>query len=398
LRAAGGLATTALLAGCGFLPRDGAAPSALASQASANLVAPNDAPVLDYVLLDIDRKAVALFGTPLGVSLYATFGSEGGPAPNITIGVGDVVQVTIFESQAGGLFIPADAGSRAGNFVTLPNQTIDRKGVLTVPYAGDIPAVGRTIPELQQVVDQALAQRAIEPQTVITVVSRSSSQASVVGAVTTPSKIEIGPAGERVLGVIAKANGITAPGYETYVTVERGDRRATVYFDAILADSKENIYIKPSDVIYVYREPHKYVAFGAVKTPGQMDFGARDLSLVEAIAKTNGLDDARADPHDVFLYRFAPRDLLARAGVSLARFPTSQKTIPVVFRANFRDPSSYFAATTFQIANKDVIYVSNASAYELYKVLTLLSSVAYTFGYTPAVTVGAYKTIAALGQ
>ncbi len=54
----------------------------------------------------------------------------------------DVVSVTIFESQSGGLFIPADAGSRAGNFVTIPNQTVDRNGTITVPYAGRVRASG----------------------------------------------------------------------------------------------------------------------------------------------------------------------------------------------------------------------------------------------------------------
>ena len=34
----------------------------------------------------------------------------------------------IFEAAAGGLFIPAEAGVRPGNFVTLPNQPIDTKG------------------------------------------------------------------------------------------------------------------------------------------------------------------------------------------------------------------------------------------------------------------------------
>jgi polysaccharide export outer membrane protein len=391
-----GLAQSFVMAACGVLSRDGASTSALESEAAANMTAPANAPVFDYVLLDIDNKAVAVFGTPPVSSLYATFGHEGAPAPEIRLGVGDVVQVTVFESQAGGLFIPTDAGARAGNFVTMPPQIIDRKGTVTIPYAGDIPAVGRTIPDLQNTINKALTNRAIEPQTVLSLISRSSSQASVVGAVNTPSKIEVGPAGERVLGIIAKANGINGPGYETYVTVQRGTREATVYFDTILADSRENIFIKPGDTVYVYREPHRYVAFGAMKAPGQIDFGASQLTLVEAIARAAGLDDSRADPHDVFLYRFTPRTLLERAGVPLDKFPSDQTSIPVIFRANFRDPSSYFAAQNFKIANKDVIYVSNAAAYEFDKVLTLLNNASYTAGYVPYYAAQAYTSVGVL--
>src|SRR5262245_43364123 len=45
------------------------------------------------------------------------------PLPRgITLGIGDIVSVTIFEPP-GGLFVPSDAWVGPGNFVTLPNQT-----------------------------------------------------------------------------------------------------------------------------------------------------------------------------------------------------------------------------------------------------------------------------------
>jgi protein involved in polysaccharide export with SLBB domain len=78
------------------------------------------------------------------------------PLPRgITLGIGDVVSVTIFEPP-GGLFVPSDAGARPGNFVTLPNQIVDSNGNITVPYAGTIPAAGRTPSEVQQAINEAL--------------------------------------------------------------------------------------------------------------------------------------------------------------------------------------------------------------------------------------------------
>ena len=47
------------------------------------------------------------------------------PPRGITLGIGDVVSVTIFEAEAGGLFLPSEAGARPGNFVTLPDQMVD---------------------------------------------------------------------------------------------------------------------------------------------------------------------------------------------------------------------------------------------------------------------------------
>jgi polysaccharide export outer membrane protein len=78
------------------------------------------------------------------------------PRRGITLGVGDVVSVTIFEAEAGGHFVPSEAGARPGNFVTLPDQIVDSDGNITVPYAGTIRAAGRTPSEVQQAITEAL--------------------------------------------------------------------------------------------------------------------------------------------------------------------------------------------------------------------------------------------------
>ena len=95
------------------------------------------------------------------------------PPPEIKFGIGDVVSVTIFEAAAGGLFIPSEAGVRPGNFVTLPNQPIDTKGFISVPYAGLVPAAGKTPSEVEQEIVDRIKNRAIEPQVVVALVRRT---------------------------------------------------------------------------------------------------------------------------------------------------------------------------------------------------------------------------------
>ena len=101
--------------------------------------------------------------------------SDRRPPAEIRFGIGDVVGVTIFEAAAGGLFIPIEAGVRPGNFITLPNQAVDSKGNLSVPYAGAIPAQNRTPAQVQQSIVDALRNRAIEPQAVVSLVEQRTS-------------------------------------------------------------------------------------------------------------------------------------------------------------------------------------------------------------------------------
>ncbi|MBR7518845.1 polysaccharide biosynthesis/export family protein, partial [Mycobacterium tuberculosis] len=75
--------------------------------------------------------------------------------------------------------------------VTLPEQTVDRAGYISVPYAGQILAAGRGVAEIQRDIEAKLGNRAIEPQAVVALVSQSSSQATLIGELNAPGKISL---------------------------------------------------------------------------------------------------------------------------------------------------------------------------------------------------------------
>lgn len=381
-----------VLASCSALPRSGPDDGLIASRATETLTTPDRAVGIDYALVDITKHVSAYFAVEDPATLLSGFGGGRGGAPSLPLGVGDIVEVAIFESGAGGLFIPADAGSRPGNFVTLPQQRIDTNGTLSVPYAGQIQAAGRTVSDVQTQIEQALQNRAIEPQVVITVVQSRSTEVAVLGDVNNPSKLEINPNGERILDVIARAGGLSTPGIETYVTLDRRGRQATVLFDTLIAVPSENIFVVPGDTIYVDRERRTYLAFGAAGLNGRFDFEESTLSLGEALGKAGGLLDARADPKQVFLYRTVDQASLRKVGVDTTRFGTTS-AIPVVFRANLADPAGFFAVQNFGMKDKDIIYVSNADSVELVKFLEIVNAVSTTYS---GVAVDAAATKAAV--
>jgi len=285
----------------------------------------------------------------------------------IRLGIGDVVSVTIFEAAAGGLFIPIEAGVRPGNFITLPNQAVDSQGNISVPYAGGIRASGRTPSEVQQNIVEALRNRAIEPQAVVALIEQRTSLISVIGEVNTPSRFPASAAGEHILDAITRAGGPKGQGYDTWVMLEREGKRATVPFGALVYEPTNNIFVHAYDVVYVYREPQTFLAFGASGAQGQFNFEAWRISLAEAVAKAGGLNDTLADPGSVFLYRGETREVAERLGADLSKH--DGPIVPVIYIVNFKDPAGYFLATKFQMRNKDVIYISNAAAVETAKAM-----------------------------
>jgi polysaccharide biosynthesis/export protein len=344
--------------GCSWMPTSGPAVYDVAAGAT-------NPGVLPYELIQLTPQVEQILAAS-APSFASTFSDRRVPA-EIRFGIGDVVSVTIFEAAAGGLFIPAEAGVRPGNFITLPNQAVDHNGNISVPYTSGIHALGRTPPEVQQEIVNVLKNRAIEPQVVVSLVDQRTSLISVLGEVRAPSRFPASAEGEHILDTVARAGGPSGQGFDTWVMLERGRRREIVPFGALVYNPSNNIFTHPNDTIYVYREPQTFVAFGATGKQGQYTFDAWRISLAEAVGKATGLDDTRAEPGAVFLYRGEPRPVAEKLGINVSKY--NSPVIPVIYNVNFRDPSGYFIATQMQIQNKDVLYVSNATTVETAKFL-----------------------------
>lgn len=357
-----------LTAGCGSLLLPSSGPNSVTIRAQATWHGP------PYGLVKLTPAVIKTLEEYGPRSLTAIFGDHR-PPPEIHFGIGDVVSVTIFEAAAGGLFIPSEAGVRPGNFVTLPNQPVDTKGFISVPYAGLVPTAGKTPSQVEQEVVDRIKNRAIEPQVVVALVTQNTSLITVIGEVNqqnVPSgRIPAMPAGERLLDYITRAGGLRDQGQDLWVVVERRGRRAAVPFGAIVYEPGNNIWIWPDDTIYVYKEPQTYLAFGASGQQGEFQFSAGPqssawrMTLAEAVAAAGGLLDAQADPGSVFLFRREPRALAELLGVDCSKM--EGPTVPVVYSVSFADPGGYFLATQMQMRNKDVLFVANAESVEITK-------------------------------
>ena len=364
---------TLVVAGCSQLPVGGPNHFVIDREASNTVIASPRAVVLDYVVADISRSVLDNVADVGPESFFGTFGTGRGSAPELRLGVGDVLAVSIYESSAGGLFSNGVVGTRTSGYFALPAQAIDHRGTISVPVAGELHAAGKSVAELSREIERKLAKRAIEPQVSIALVEQNATDVSVFGDATGSAKLRIKPGGERILDMIARA-GLRVPGYEIFVTLRRKNIRATVYFPTLLRNTAENIYVKPGDIIYVYRDPQRYIAVGALGNTGQTSgltgqftFDSERQSLAEGVAKAGGLLDSRAHPSHVFLYRLEYRKVLEKMGLDLSRFHRDETLIPTIYRANYRDPSVFFFASQFPMRNRDIIYVANADSVEAEK-------------------------------
>src|ERR1700686_3236769 len=376
------IAVAALLPACALLPGTGPTSEAVNGNATAGV---RSTAALPYALVDVSADTIGFLSQPNVVSFKGEFPDKR-PKPNQVIGIGDVLNMSIFEAAPGGLFTPGQAaGARPGNFVDLPAQAVDQKGSIYVPYAGEIPAAARTVPEIQQAVVARLQNRAIEPQVVISLNQQHSSVVSVLGDVNTPGVLALNSVGERLLALIARAGGPKFEAIESYVTLQRDGKRVKVLLSRVVHDPRENIFIRPNDVIFLTREAPSFTALGALNQKvfgfnSEIPFDVETLTLAQAMGKAGGLNDNQSDPSELFVYRYEERHFLEKFGVDTTRFAFDR--IPTIYHLNLRDPSGYLLASGFQMRSKDIMYIANAKVVDYYKLLTLINNTATTTANT----------------
>lgn len=356
-----------LLAACSTVPGGGPTRQAVldvGTQANAPYLL---VPISDYVL----GKLLAFPGP----SLFARFGDYRGPVEQ-RIGVGDTVQVTVFEAAGGGLFSQTVVGANSpgSHSAVIPPQVVARDGSITVPYAGRVRVVGQTPPQVEATVVERLTGKAIEPQAIVSLVQNVSNAVTVTGEVVGGGRIPLTARGDRLLDVIATAaGGLKAPVHETFIELTRSGRTVRVPMQALLADPRENIFARPGDTLTVIRYPLSFTAVGATGRNAVVPFEAKGISLEEAIGKAAGFVDERADPEGVFVLRYEPL-AVARSYPGLTPEQESSALVPVVYLINMRDPGALFLARRFTIHDKDILYVSNSPFSDLQKVFGLVGT------------------------
>ncbi|MGH7028982.1 MAG: polysaccharide biosynthesis/export family protein [Stellaceae bacterium] len=359
----------AALAGCSALPTAGPSAKQVVEQAMEN-----GRPRFD--LVNVNQHVVAALAAQPNPSFRAEFRKYGKP-PNPTIRIGDTVEISIWEAAGGGLFSPAPtttlpaAGSQK---VGIPDQIVAPDGGISVPFAGRIPVAGRTPLEVQNLIEQRLAAKTIEPQVIVTVVKSAVNSAIVSGEVVNGARVPLSVAGDRLLDLIAEAGGAKAPVYETFVRLSRHGVTVTLPMEKLVADPAENIYAWPGDVLTLVQVPQTFSVFGAAGQNSQVPFNAAKITVADALAKSGGLQDERADPTGVFLFRFEPAQVVgALRAPPLPIGPGGSS--PIVYRFDLGDADSYFLADRFPIENKDIIYIANAPLTQLQKFFTLIGTI-----------------------
>lgn len=295
------------------------------------------------------------------------------------VGVGDALEVTIWEAPPAVLFnngIFADnrasaslQGSRPG---TLPELLVGPSGSITVPFAGQVPAAGRSLRQIEQDIVRRLRGKANQPQAIVRIARNVTANVSVVGDVVNAGRVPLTPKGERVLDVLAQAGGTRQPLERMTIQVTRGQTSVTVPVQDIIRDARQNIVLERDDVVTALYQPFTFTVLGAAGRNEEVRFEGTGLTLSQALGRIGGLQDMRADPRGVFIFRYEPPDRVR--GLLDADAVLPQDRVPVIYRVDLYSPATYFAAQRFPMRDGDVVFISNSPAADFQRFVNVLAS------------------------
>jgi len=257
----------------------------------------------------------------------------------------------------------------------IPDQQVGTDGAISIPYAGRIPAAGRTPGEVQQTVEQRLKSKALDPQALVIVQSSPVNSVTVSGEAVAGGRVTLPPGGLKLLAVIAAAGGARTPVHDAYVRLSRDGVTATVPLATLVGDPDQDIFARPGDVLTVTRLPRSFTVFGTTGKNTAIEFNRDRLSLSEAVGQAGGLLDDRSDPRAVFLFRYEPVSTVRALGQPIAtRAP--EGVSPIAYRLDLSDARSYLLAQQFAMRDKDIIFVAAAESEPIYRFVRVLSTIA----------------------
>ena len=341
--------TVASLALAACTPSDGPTPREVRRDARAD----------DVPILRLNESVITALGTPSPPEGFSMVSRE--PYTPGVIRPGDVISVQVFEASDDGMFSVDGTSS-----LSLGEYTVSPGGTVTLPFVGTVRVADNSAVGAQRIITRALQERAVDPQATVTVSVSATDNYTVQGNVASSGTYVLTPRGETVLDALAAAGGVQSNPSQTNITVRRGSENSSALLTQIISDPSQNIPLRPGDAVIVGGDEASYIADGAILSPGQFNFVEGQLSLAQAIAQAGGLQDSRANPNAVFVFRRMP----AGESFLLEKRPGSERRLvtgDVIFQADYTSANGRLNASDFMLRDGDVVYVGNAPVSQFLK-------------------------------
>lgn len=270
------------------------------------------------------------------------------------VGPGDVLQITVWDHPE--LTIPAGSlrsSEESGNWV-------HNDGTIFYPYVGIINVEGLKVTEIRDMITERLSRYIENPQVDVSVAAFRHKRIYVTGEVDEPGLYPVTNVPTRLIDAIGEAGGLTtAADWSSVVLTRNGkDYRLSLRDIYQYGNTSQNVLLQPNDVVNVNPVTDaKVFVLGEVGEASSLQMGRNGLTLAEALAENGSFNQQESDASGVFVFRKAPMG--ADHGID-------------IYQLNAKDAAALVMADSFDLRERDIVYVTAAPLVKWNRVLRLL--------------------------
>ena len=259
------------------------------------------------------------------------------------LGIGDSLSIAVWDHPE--LTIPA-AVQRTAQF---DGFRIQPDGTITYAYAANIPAAGKTIRQLHDVLVEKLSEVIENPQLDVKIVGFNSQRAYVTGEVKKPGVFRVTEIPLTLIDAINQAGGLSERADWRTVSFTRDNQTEIIKLNDFYTkgDISQNRLIKHGDIIHVNRtDNQKVFVLGDVNKAGSIEINRYGLSLAEALSDVGGLNEQTANANGVFVLRKRPAN--------------EEGIVADVYQLHAQNVVALVLADQFKLQPRDIVYVTTA--------------------------------------
>ncbi len=270
------------------------------------------------------------------------------------VGPGDVLQITVWDHPE--LTIPAGSlrsSEESGNWV-------HNDGTIFYPYVGIINVEGLKVTEIRDMITERLSRYIENPQVDVSVAAFRHKRIYVTGEVDEPGLYPVTNVPTRLIDAIGEAGGLTPEADWSSVVLTRNgkDYRLSLRDIYQYGNTSQNVLLQPNDVVNVNPVTDaKVFVLGEVGQASSLQMGRNGLTLAEALAENGSFNQQESDASGVFVFRKAPMG--ADHGID-------------IYQLNAKDAAALVMADSFDLRERDIVYVTAAPLVKWNRVLRLL--------------------------
>ncbi len=266
---------------------------------------------------------------------------------NYKIGIGDILEIIVWGHPE--LTFPSSQAEQFGQ----PNgRTVKADGTIFFPFAGNIVVAGKTSNAVAEELSTKLSRVYRSPQVEVSIKGFRSQKVRITGTVGMPRTIPVTDVPLTLFEALGQSGGVNLEEASGYVHVWRDKSQFTFDLNSIIEHGGPGtrFVLQDGDTVYVPSNADDKIFLIGEISQKIVHMKKGKMSLNEAIAQAGGVNTGVANGGGIYVIR------------DLKRFGPDGEIYhnPVVYGLNMKSANSILLADQFQLASRDVVFVSTA--------------------------------------